>query len=59
MILGIKYIIGKYAKILLLPFFSMVINKVRPRTTAIECGDITRAIFAEIGVPIRIVPIRD
>jgi len=34
----------------------MVIIKVIPKTTAIECGDITRAIFAEKGIKIRIVP---
>lgn len=37
----------------------MEIIRIKPKTTAIECGDITRDIFAELGIPIKIVPIRN
>lgn len=32
--------------------------KIEPKHSAIECGDITRAIFEELGIEIKIVPIR-
>jgi len=35
----------------------MEIIKVKPKVTTIHCGDITRAIFAEKGIKIKIIPI--
>jgi len=37
----------------------MTLIRVKPKTSTIECGDITRAIFREIGIEVKIVPIRD
>lgn len=37
----------------------MDVISIQPETSTVECGDITRAIFAEIGIDVKIVPIRD
>jgi len=38
-------------------FVIMAVHKVKPKSTTIKNGDITRAIFAEIGIDIKISPI--